>query len=156
MPLPQQRGRKRRGKNIYSGRQLVAEHLVTLDNYVQFLNATDGGVTVRKLRKKFSEEHNLIISRDTMQKVLRKLGYVWVQSKKVGLGRLRRSEDRKERIREFTKEYSESLGLEDDGSHIVVFMDETFVHQRHSANYTWFHPDHASGTRVVVGSGNLV
>ena len=57
---------------------------------------------------------------------------------------------KKLRTRQFLIEYSAALKQQDqDGTHILVYMDESYVHQRHSANYTW-----ASPSDPVVHSGS--
>ena len=34
-----------------------------------------------------------------------------------------------------------------------MYVDESYLHQKHSSNYTYFHPDSADGNKVFCGSG---
>jgi hypothetical protein len=40
-----------------------------------------------------------------------------------------------------------------DKTHIIVYMDETYCHQRHSSNFTWSNPNSEQKNHVRVGSG---
>lgn len=130
---------------------LSSEHIQSIDKWVQELNESGGGVTIKKLCKKLKCEYNISIAHDTMNSIVRKLGYVWTAAEKCG--KMRYASDKTERVRLYLTKYSDALKKQKDGTHKIVYMDETFVHQRHSANFTWTHPTHRSKKKVRIGSG---
>ena len=65
-------------------------------------------------------------------------------------GRLKTCLSRSLRIREYLLAYSKALKLEQDGTHVVVYMDESYCHQRHASGYTWSLPGQ---NRVRTGGG---
>ena len=75
-----------------------------------------------------------------IRKTLRRLGYKWGPAKK--MGKLKKCVSRTARIRQYLLEYSEALRLQrdkgDDGSeYVIVYMDESYIHQRHTSGHTW-------------------
>ena len=54
-------------------------------------------------------------------------------------------------------EFSEALKLEESGEHVIVYMDESYVHQRHTTGRTWGKPneriirtDGGKGLRCII------
>ena len=84
------------------------------------------------------------------------LGYERVYTKKGGL--LKRSGSRHARIRKFVVEMHRARVMEDAGTHVVAFTDETYIHQNHSPLESWVKKEHqrrvgrtsAKGKRLIV------
>lgn len=150
---PQKRGRKKcSATQVYHAKNFDVAHLVKVEDFVKLLNnEKGGGVTLKKLKDLFLSECNLLVPESVIRRVLLRLGYQWGASKKIG--QLKKSKDRKLRIRQFLRELAEARRLESQGTHIIVYTDETYCHQRHSPNYTWFHPNHDEKNTVFTGSG---
>jgi len=108
-------------------------------------------VTIKKLQSLLEIECNVKASRSVVRKILKRLGYQWGAVQKVGVRRKR--PDLTLELREFLLKYSEALRKQSSGKYVIVYMDESYVHERHSKNYTWFHPNSDDKNRVFCGTG---
>ena len=102
------------------------------------------------------EEMRCQISRSTLLYYLHHhLNYERVYTKN---GLLKRSGSRHARIRKFVVEMHRARVMEDDGTHVVAFTDETYIHQNHSPLESWVKKEHqrrvgrtsAKGKRLIV------
>ena len=135
---PKKRGRKRIEPSIcYEGENLSCEHIVHIQESIQEFNQETGeGVTLKKLRCSLQKEFNISVRNALLRKVLLRLGFKWLKCEKKG--KLKHCASKKLRTRQFLIEYSAALKQQNhDKTHILVYMDESYAHQRHSANYTW-------------------
>ena len=155
---PLQRGRKRLdfAKRVYEGSQLHEAHIPYLDGWIIDLNATEGGVTLAKLQDLFEEHCNVEVPKHVLRTVMKRLGYTWGKAKRGSPQKLDR-EEYDSRVREFLFEYASALKRQasEEGKfrYVIVYMDESYCHQRHSKRYTWFHPDHDMKNTIFCGSG---
>lgn len=138
---PKKRGRKKMAAGtVYEGEQFSQTDVRDLEEWILQLNSEHGGVTLSKLRKRFLHEKGLKVRNHTIRKTLLRLGYVWGSAKK--MGKLKKFGARKERIRTYLLEYSEALRLQEEGDddgneYVIVYIDESYVHQRHTTGFTW-------------------
>jgi len=86
-----------------------------------------------------------------VRKILKRLGYQWGAVQKVGVRR--KKPDLTEELREFLIKYAGALVKQKTVNYVVVYMDESYVHERHGKNYTWFHPEHDDKNKVICGTG---
>ena len=78
------------------------------------------------------------MSNPSVGRLLQRLGYVRRR------GRIKippLTEARKARIRRFLIEMNDALAQEKEGRAIIVYMDESFVHQLHASAYSYFGRD---------------
>lgn len=117
------------------------------------MNRTGGGVTVTKIRKKLQDTFNVKISRQLLTSVMHRRGYTWGRAKKVSKI-FQKSETLLGRIRQYLLEYSGALYLQNVmKTHIIAYSDETYCHQRHSSNFTWYKITDKLKNLVCTGSG---
>lgn len=151
---PKKRGRKRLGPEIcYDGENLTTEHIAHIQADIQKFNKETGeGVTLKKLRKSLKQAYGVKVRNALLRKILLRLGYKWLRATKKG--RIKKCASRKLRIQQFLTEYAAALKLQNvDKTHVIIYMDESYVHQRHSSNYTWAAP---ADNTVYSGSGKGV
>jgi len=138
---PEKRGRKKLPpERVYEGSQFSTDDVADLERWVLDLNSTQGGVTLTRLKERFLSMKNLKVRAAAIRKTLRRLGYNWGPAKK--MGKLKKCVSRTARIRRYLLEYSEALGLqsnggEDGSEYVIVYMDESYIHQRHTSGHTW-------------------
>ena len=150
---PSKRGRK--PKAIYQGKELQSDHVALLENWVMQMNAEQGGVTAKKLQAKFRADLDLHIERPLIRYVLHRLGYEWGSAKKVSR-KVLKSKKRSKQVHDYLVRYADALRRQREGKAVVVYMDETYAHQNHSANNTWFKSKSIFSRIMRVGSGKGV
>ena len=83
------------------------------------------------------ENLQLNLSRKHVYELMIKLGYRWSVGKKRG-SRIVESPQKQADTWRLALEWSQALQLEEAGTHIVVYMDESFVNTGHCHRYSWF------------------
>jgi len=147
---PGPRGRK--PSAIYNGKSLDPEHVALLENWVMKMNEEKGGVTAKKLQCRFKADLNILVSKQMIRYVLTRLGYEWGSAKKVSR-KVLKCKNREKQIHEYLIKYADALKRQESGEVVIVYMDETYCHQNHSSNYTWYNPKLGQSNIVRVGSG---
>lgn len=71
-----------------------------------------------------------------------KLGYRWGKGVKRG-GRILESDQKQADTFRFALEWSEALQMEESGSHVLVYMDESFCNTGHTHRHSWFLCEHS-------------
>ena len=79
------------------------------------------------------------------RRIMSKMGYRYDRLQ----ARYELTEERLERVRTFLKEYDEAYRAELRGDCIIVYIDETYVHQHHCRGYGWVF---SGGKRKEVNS----
>jgi transposase len=131
------RNAKASGNKHYPN-QLKSSHIATIHGTIVFQNESGEGCTSKHIRDALEKEHQLYIGERRMIRILHKLGYNYGKSKWIG------NMNRKDMLKRntvFMKAFAKDLVMEDAGSHIIVYMDESYIHKNLSRNYTWFNPD---------------
>ena len=141
----------------YDGENLNSEHILHIQKDIRRFNKDTGeGVTLKKLRNSLSSKFNTEVRNSLLRKVLLRLGYKWQKCTKKG--KLKQCASRQQRTRQFLKEYAAALKQQNiDNTHVIIFMDESYIHQRHSANYTCcsssdnvVHTGSGEGLRLII------
>ena len=83
------------------------------------------------------EKLHLNVSRQHVYDLMVKLGYRWSMGKKRG-SRILESAKKQADTWRLALEWSQALQLEEAGTHVVVYMDESFVNTGHCHRYSWF------------------
>ena len=83
--------------------------------------------------------------------------YVLVHRMKYRWGRVKRkrftlTKNRKMRIRKYLLQYETALRQEANGTHVNVYMDESYIHQNHAWEYT-LHPENDNEIEGKTGKG---
>jgi transposase len=92
------------------------------------------------------------ISNSSMRYILHNyLGLDYKYTKKRGV--FMSSPKRHTRIRKFMIEFSRALQLEAQGTHVVVFTDETYIHQNHGRLASWVSAEGDGSAGKTAGKG---
>lgn len=150
---PKKRGRpKLDPTKCYSGSQLSEVHILYLEGWIDMTKREGECVNVKILQGLLREECNVDVPAHVIRTVLGRLGYIWGKAKKVGMS-TRKSPDAEKLLHDYLVKYADALKKQATGEYVIVYMDESFLHQKHSANYTFFHPDSDSKNKVFCGTG---
>lgn len=66
-----------------------------------------------------------------------KLGYRWGKGAKRG-GRILETDEKQADTFRLALEWSEALQMEEAGTHVIVYMDESFCNTGHTHRHSWF------------------
>ena len=80
-------------------------------------------------------ELNVVVSKSTMHRWLHSLGYVYRNKHFI---KTATSSYRHCLIRGFIYKYAKALKEQEDGTAIIVFMDESYIHSHHCSKKLWF------------------
>ena len=80
---------------------------------------------------------HLNLTRKDVYKLMIKLGYRWSNGMRRG-SRILESPQKRGDTWRLALEWSQALQLEDAGTHVVVYMDESFVNTGHCHRFSWF------------------
>ena len=80
---------------------------------------------------------HLDMSRRDVYDLMIKLGYRWGKGAKKG-ARILESDQKQADTFRLALEWSEALQMEDDGTHVIVYMDESFCNTGHTYRNSWF------------------
>ena len=83
------------------------------------------------------ENLHLNLTRKHVYDLMIKLGYRWSIGKKRG-SRIVESPQKQADTWRLSLEWSQALQLEEVGTHVIVYMDESFVNTGHCHRYSWF------------------
>ncbi|HEY0221389.1 MAG TPA: hypothetical protein VGC17_01045, partial [Lactovum miscens] len=119
-------------------RHLDIESSMIIHEEAQKSMKTGFPLTSKYLAALIEEKHGIKAHPKTVAKWLHTLKYEFGLRKLVGTKSI---SSRKERIRVYIQEYHYALMEQAEGKSIIVFMDETYLHQRHRLNYGWYGPD---------------
>lgn len=119
----------------------LPEHIpILLDIIKQKLRAKEIYITGEKFAQCISEDDRLgdgeqvHISEKAARHLLERLGFRPGMLNKYCL---KLTSARKERIEKFLREYKLALKKQADGTHVIVYMDESYVHDSHCRRYGW-------------------
>ena len=144
-----QRGKHRgQGSSQYGDGNhiLKREHLDSMRKLVDNNNKKAGGMTnIRHIRDHLQRKFGVRYKRQAIYYALRvRLGYVYSKptSRCVIV-----TEKRKQRLRKHFLQRDLALKMQSRGEAVIVYMDESYVHQNHFPKECWYHPDRPTVTR---------
>ena len=142
-------GKKRgRGSAHYGDDNHILKQaqLSSLSNFIDNNNKKAGGMTtIRTIRNFLQREFGVRYNRSAIYYALRvRLGYVYARptSRCVIM-----TDTRRRRLQKHWLQRDLAIKAERRGDAIMVFMDESYVHQNHFPKDCWFHPDRPTVTR---------
>ena len=166
------RGRGSPNYVLDDARKLQPTHLASIDTFIATCHGPKGGgrVTlasiVKHLLNAFSRRNahtraqKELVLTDIKPSVIRYalvnwLGYSWG---KIRLRKISGDPNRPELIRTYCKAYADALQKERDGTHVIVYTDESYIHQNHAPTESWLkddsdkHVDRSSskGKRLII------
>jgi len=100
-------------------------HEVTLENTFESCNT---------LRTSLAAELGVVVSKSTVCRWLHALGYQYGRKHFVNSA----PSYRWALIRRYIYRYAKALKEQEDGSAIIVYMDESYIHARHCSQFLWF------------------
>jgi hypothetical protein len=92
--------------------------------------------SVKRIQQQLLEEEHVHVGDFTLRRWLHELGYAW--GDKMWVGALT-PEYRDARIRSFIWNHAAALRLQRHGTHIIVYLDESYIHSGHQRKKGW-HP----------------
>ena len=99
-------------------------HVVTLDNTFESCNT---------LRTALAAELGIVVSKSTVCRWLHSMGYVYGKKHFVNQARAYRNA----LIRSYIYKYAAALKEQEDGTAIIVYMDESYIHAHHCSQFLW-------------------
>lgn len=127
------------------GPSLLAELLI--HNLVRSQKDGDKSVTATTIRAELRDQLQVYVHQFTVRRWLHALGYRWRHKRYVGG---MKPQAKNARIRQFIIEYAQALKEEEEGTAVVVYMDESYINTHLANKYGWFHED----DRDVIGDCN--
>lgn len=118
------------------GPSLDAE--VVIHTLLQEQKTEGKNVNSTTLRAELLQQLGVTVDRSTIRRWLHQLGYQWRRKRYVGG---MKPQAKNVRIRQFILEYAAALKEEMDGTAIIVYMDESFIHTHYAHQFGWFHAD---------------
>ena len=79
----------------------------------------------------------VVVVFDGCGRLMIKLGYRWGKGAKKG-ARILESDQKQADTFRLALEWSEALQMEDDGTHVIVYMDESLCNTGHTYRNSWF------------------
>lgn len=79
------------------------------------------------------------------QRVLKQLGYRWGRKRCLGTAS---KEQQAQRMRHFMRQYADALQQERDGTAVIGYTDESYIHTAHANQYCWYSPASSSRNQV--------
>ncbi len=93
-------------------------------------------VAIKHIQQQLLEEERVFVGAFTLRRWLHELGYAWDDKNWIGA---LKPQYRDARIRAFIWEYAKALRKQRAGTHIIVYLDESYIHASHQNKKSW-HP----------------
>lgn len=128
-PLP------RRITSISNAKKLTSSDIQAIDTYITSVHASTGAVTLKAIQHHLFVERNTNVSVDMIR-------YCLVHYLDYEYGRRRGTKvtsdpNRIYKIRQYILDLNAALKLEEAGTHVLVYTDESYIHQNLSPEFTW-------------------
>ena len=88
--------------------------------------------TLRRIHRKFVQEHNYAGSHETLRKVIRAMGFRWRKAKTN-----RRLLMEKPEIQHLRRNFLRSMREYRENNRPIIYMDETYIHTSHTHENSW-------------------
>ena len=168
------RGRAVASSVVLDARQLKPDHLAEIETFIAECHGPRGGgrVTLQSIQghllRTFSKTSERMRTRENEKLVLSEvklsviryalvtfLGYAWG---KIRLRKIQGDPKRPDIMRTYLKAYADALKKEREGTHVIVYTDESYLHQNHAPTESWLkadgdrHVDRSSskGKRLII------
>ena len=115
-----------------SGPSLAAEQLIHRELHEVALSNVFQSCTT--LRHELEEQLGVVVSKSTVHRWLHALGYQYGKKHFVNQDRSYRNA----LIRSYIYKYARALKEQEEGTAIIVYMDESYIHAHHCSQYLWY------------------
>ena len=132
---------------------LDSTHQLLITNYMKELNDQGQMVHARQLQIYLRDKCSVSVSLHRIRGYLQSWGCFWSRGVEVS------PVDRvwhERRIAKFIVGYAEALKLQEAGMYVLVYMDESYVHNNHAAQKGWFLPGSNRHVRRAKRAGRFV
>jgi len=125
---------------IDNARRLSPEHLKMIDNFIDAAHEEGGSVSIPQIADELHTRYpDVLVSEGAIRYAVinycnASLGY---QYGDVHQRKCQSDPERMDVKRTYIKDYSEALKLEKAGTHICVYLDESYIHQNHAKKQSW-------------------
>jgi hypothetical protein len=133
--------------------RLDSTHQLLITDYMRELNEKGGMVNADGLQTYLRDKCNVEMSLRRIRQQLIRWGCTY------DFGVALSPVDRKwheRRISKFIVAYAKAMQLEENGMHVIVYMDESYIHNNHSISKGWFAPGSSRYVRKSKHSGRWV
>ena len=151
-------GKKRgKGSSQYDNNNHIfkREQLNAIKQFVDINSTKAGGMTtVHSIRNYLQRRFGVTYKRPAIYYALRvRLDYTYAKptSRSVIM-----TDKRKQRLRKHWLQRDLALKMQARGEAVIVYMDESYVHQNHFPKECWFHPDRPKVTRPAGKGQRLI
>lgn len=111
-------------------------HMRSIEIIIAGMYASGKQVTLRDIRNHMQCVHGVKVSKELIRRMLRLKGFRWRHVPHITPDVA--FELQRARMFEYLRRYSRAMN---DENAVFVYIDESYVHQYHHANYGWFHSD---------------
>jgi hypothetical protein len=120
---------------------LSLEQILSIHSLLAEAKSKDEFMPTREIRRRLA----LPLSVRQIRRVLRQLGYRWGRKRSMGTAS---KQQQTQRMRSFIRQLAEALQQERDGTAVLGYTDESYLHTAHSNQYCWFAPASSSRNQV--------
>jgi len=125
---------------VDDARKLSPEHLKFIDDFICETHAAGGTVSVPTCADELAKSFpRLYVSEGCVRYAMVNYcdaggGYGWGNIKPT---KCETDPDRIDVKRTYLRDYSRALKMEEQGTHVLVYFDESYIHQNHAAGKSW-------------------
>jgi hypothetical protein len=137
---------------VDSARLLGAAELKTIDEFITQTHSDGGSLSVRQIADELNNKHPaVLISNSAIRYALiHYLGYSWGDVK---LRKCQSDPDRVDVKRTYLVDFARALKMQDvDKTHVMVFLDESYIHQNHAPKRSWCKFNLVGGEHINRGT----
>ena len=120
---------------------LTLEQILSIHRILADAKLVNEFLPARAVRQRL----DLPIGLRQMQRVLKQLGYRWGRKRCIGTAS---KEQQAQRMRHFMRQYADALQQERDGTAVIGYTDESYIHTAHANQYCWYSPASPSRNQV--------
>ena len=136
----------------HSSTTLSAEQQETILNEVKRLNSEGQAATAKVIQSFIRQQFELIISTKRLCQQFRLWGGRYKKMKELTPID---KEFHERRVAQFIVRYAQALKKQADGTHVIVFTDESYAHNNHASTLGWVFPS-SEGVNISRRDGRLI
>ena len=125
-----------------TGPSFAAEQLIHRELHEVALNNVFQSCTT--LRRELEEQLGVVVSKSTVHRWLHALGYQYGKKHFINQAHSYRNA----LIRSYIYKYAAALKEQEDGTAIIVYMDESYIHAHHCSQFLWYSLSSATKNEV--------
>ena len=131
-----------------SARLLSLQHVTHIQDFIDTANAEGGSCSIPRIQRELEKQFDLVIPKTQLYRAVAALGYKYVHVR--GKGKIIDEEARTIRIRKYIIEMHTAMK---DKDAVIVYMDESYIHQNHALGMSWIKKDGPATVGRSTGKG---